>query len=214
MILFQHSLGMKWRTARNKNVFYTIFWGLEFKKKETWVATNNICIVRLQKKIIVITTCWDSAVFCHGLQIELMPRAGLNLFSSAKEHNFTVNHFVNISGPYSPIYSQKSLYEAIDNTYDETRSKLATSSLAVYSSYTRCYAFRHLQSLLLFSCWYLYISLKISLYHYGNITTSKHHITHAAYFNLQGWDKKHSKLLSEMHRRIPRQLLYCIPTTS
>ncbi|CAG5128158.1 unnamed protein product, partial [Candidula unifasciata] len=53
--------------------------------------------------------------------VELMPRAGDDLQKSAKEINFTVNHYIHIPGPYSALYNYQSLYTAIDRTFQETR---------------------------------------------------------------------------------------------
>ncbi|GFR89969.1 guanylate cyclase [Elysia marginata] len=56
-------------------------------------------------------------------KIDLMPRAGLSLQSLARANNMTVNHFVNITGPYSPLIHSKELQTAIRDTYKTTRSE-------------------------------------------------------------------------------------------
>jgi len=54
-------------------------------------------------------------------EVDMMPRAGLALQSLAEENNITINHFVNITGPYVPGSNQYELEAAIKDTYKHTR---------------------------------------------------------------------------------------------
>ena len=56
-------------------------------------------------------------------QVDLMTRAGLNLQTLAEANNITINHFVNITGPYVPMDQKQELAQHIQETYKHTRSK-------------------------------------------------------------------------------------------
>ncbi|KAH9502273.1 hypothetical protein Btru_073303, partial [Bulinus truncatus] len=67
----------------------------------------------------------------------LMPRAGLNLATLASKNNMTVNHFVNISGPYSvfdPAHKM-AVKNAVESTYVSTRIYVVFSREKMFAEF-------------------------------------------------------------------------------
>lgn len=71
---------------------------------------------------------FNTTIRFFNCQIDLMPRAGLNLQTLAEERNMTVNHFVNITGPYTS-FNVDVIKSVIEETYVYTRGKPKFSSI-------------------------------------------------------------------------------------
>ncbi|XP_035826750.1 guanylate cyclase 32E [Aplysia californica] len=65
-------------------------------------------------------------------KVDLMTRAGLSLQTLAAESNISINHFVNISGPYATRKHIKELEGAIQNTYQKTRIYVIYSKATLF----------------------------------------------------------------------------------